>query len=69
MAARQVKLEFVKTYATEANAIKAAEKAYGDYQADLRYIVIPTKDGRFGIAFLGEVALQHMVHFRFNVLM
>lgn len=71
MAAQQVKIEFVKTYATEANAVKAAEKAYGQHEAHLRYIVIPVetdKGLRYGVAFLGEVALRNMVHFHFNVL-
>lgn len=67
MAARQLKVEFVKTYATEANAVKAAENAYGKHEADLRYIVIPV-GSRFGVAFLGMIAVQNGVHWNFNVL-
>ena len=70
MAAKQVKIEFVRTYATEINAVKAAEAFCSLREATLRYIVIPVetdKGLRYGVAFLGEVALQHMVHFKFNV--
>lgn len=76
MAAHLIKVEFVKTYATEANAIKAAEEKFGKHEAHLRYIVVPVIKEfngkqmiRYGVAFLGEVALQNMVHFSgFNVL-
>jgi len=68
MSVRQVKIEFIKTYATEDNAVKAATKAFGNHEAFLRFIVIPTADGRFGVVFLGESALQNMAHFKFNVL-
>lgn len=75
MAAHHIKVEFVKTYATEQNAINAAEKAFGKHEAHLRYIVVPVLHNddkqsiRYGVAFLGEVALQNMVQFSgFNVL-
>lgn len=76
MAAHHIKVEFVKTYATEQNAINAAEKAFGRHEAHLRYVVIPVvthgasgTQVRYGVAFLGEVALQNMVQFSgFNVL-
>lgn len=72
MSAQQVKVKFVRTYATEENAVKAAEKAYGQHEAHLRYIVIPVqtdKGLRYGVAFLGERALQAGVQFSgFNIL-
>lgn len=69
MSAQQVKLEFNKTYATEENAVKAAMKMYSQHEAHLRFIVVPTEDKRFGVAFIGQSALQNMVHFSgFNVI-
>jgi len=68
MGVKQVKIEFIKTYATEDNAVKAAEKAFGSHESNLRFIVVPTAEGRFGVVFLGQSALQNMVHFKFNVL-
>jgi len=64
--ARLVKLEANKTYATEANAIKAVEKKFGN--TNLRYLVIKTEDNRYFPAFLGEVAMQHGVHFHFHII-
>lgn len=69
---QQVKVEFVKTYATEANAVKAAEKLKTE-GTHLRYIVIPVIENnlpiRYGVAFLGQSALDAWVQFRgFNVL-
>ena len=61
-----VKLEAAKTYATEANAIKAFESKFAG--RDVRYIIMKTDDGRFFPVGLGEKALQAMVHFHFNVL-
>jgi hypothetical protein len=66
--AKLIKLECNKSYATEANAIKAAEKKYGDSD-DLRYFIMQTEDGRFFPVFVGQSALTNMVHFNFNVLM
>lgn len=68
MAARQFKIEFSKTYATEANAVKAVEKKFGNWENDLRYFIMPTPDGRFGVVFVGVSALQDHVHFHFNVI-
>ncbi len=62
---RHYRPEFVKTYATEANAIKAAEKKFGN--TNLRFMVLKTEDNRYGVMFIGEPALQHGVHFHFNV--
>lgn len=64
--ANLVNLETVKSYSTEANAIKAFEKLYGD--CDVRYVIMTTKEGRFFPVGLGEKALQNMVHFNFTVL-
>jgi len=52
----------VKTYATEASAIKAAEAGFG--QTYLRYLVMKTDEGRFYPLFIGESAVQAQVHFR-----
>jgi hypothetical protein len=69
MAARKVDIEFVKTYATEANAMKAAEKACEGAKDDLRYYVVRNADDRFGVLFIGEVAVQNMLHFKgFNII-
>jgi CHASE1-domain containing sensor protein len=71
MAARKLTLEFTKTYATEANAEKAALAKFTNREADLRFIIIPvqTEKGlRYGIAFIGQVAVQQMVHVHFNVI-
>lgn len=66
--ARMFKLEANKTYATEANAIKAVEKKYPEAGDDgLTYFLQRTEDGRFFPVFVGERALQRMVHFHFNV--
>lgn len=66
--ARMFKLEANKTYATEANAIKAVEKKYPEANNDgLNYFLQRTEDGRFFPVFVGERALQRMVHFHFNV--
>lgn len=73
MSAHHINIEFVKTYASEANAHRAVEKAFGNHEAHLRYIIVPVLNTdvpvRYGVAFLGETALQNMVHFSgFNVL-
>lgn len=65
MNAKLIEIEPVKTYATEANAIKAFEKKCGN--RDVRYFIMPTKDGRFFPVAIGEKAIQEMVHFYFNV--
>lgn len=66
--ARFIKLEPNKTYATEANAIKAVEKKFPEAGNDgLRYFIQWTPEGRCFPVFVGEKALQHGVHFHFNV--
>lgn len=66
--ARFIKLEPNKTYATEANAIKAVEKKFPNVDGDdLTYFLQRTEDGRFFPVFIGERALQRMVHFHFHV--
>lgn len=70
--AHHLTLTPVKTYATEANAIKAVEKKFGPNEelfgaAELHYIIMPHTDGRFFPVFIGERALQAMAHFHFNV--
>ncbi len=64
--AKLIKFETTKTYATEANAIKAVEKIYAG-ENNLRYFIMPTVDGRFYPIFVGQEALQRMVHFNFHV--
>ncbi len=63
----------VKTYATQANAVKAVEKYFGPNEemfgaADLHYITIQGKDGRWFPVFFGERALRAGAHHRFNVI-
>lgn len=66
--ARQLKLELTKTYATEANAVKAVEKVFPSTDDDrLTYIVMPTPEGRFYPIFIGERATQAQVHLHFHV--
>ena len=68
--ARLVTLTPNRTYATEANAIKAVEKKFPEAGNDgLWYFLQRTEEGRFFPVFVGERALQAMVHFHFNVVM
>lgn len=71
--ARLIEFESAKTYATRANAIKAVEAKCGpslttgrDPQG-LDYFIYTTPAGRYLPVFVGERALQHGVHFHFNV--
>lgn len=58
----------VRTYATKANAIKAVEKKlHADTVRDVTWFIHTTDDGRFFPVFVGERALQRMVHFHFHV--
>ena len=69
--AKQIELTPVKTYKTRENAIKAVEKfdVADEFQGkQIRYIVMTHTDGRFFPVFLGEVAVQAGLHFKFNVL-
>jgi hypothetical protein len=57
-----------KTYATEANAQRAVEKRFPESDDDgLRYIIMPTPDGRFYPVFIGTSAVHAGVHFHFHV--
>ena len=57
-----------RTYATEANAIKAVEKRFPESDNDgLRYILQRTPDGRFYPVFVGNSAIHAGVHFHFHV--
>lgn len=57
-----------KTYATEANAIKAVEKRFPESANDgLRYIIHRSPDGRFYPVFIGNSAIHAGVHFHFHV--
>jgi hypothetical protein len=72
--AKYLKLEANKTYATEANAIKAVEKHISVYQGEgrdtdgLDFIMMQTPEGRWFPVFIGQRALDAGMHFRFNVL-
>jgi len=55
MAVRQIVLNTIKTYATEANAIKAVESKLDKVTQDLRYIIVCNANGRFYPVFLGEM--------------
>lgn len=66
--AKLVILEANKTYATAANAVKAVEKVFPRGDDDgLRYILQRTDDGRYLPVFIGTKAVEHGVHFHFNV--
>lgn len=65
---QKVEFKLTKTYATEVNAVKAAEEKFGII-TDLRYFIMRTADNRFFPVFLGEAALQAGVHFHFHVVM
>lgn len=66
--AQLIDLTPTKTYATRENAIKAAQKRYGDdrYQ-DLTFFIATHTDGRFFPVFMGERAVRAGVHFHFNI--
>lgn len=66
---RFIDLTASKTYASKANAIKAVEKKFGDRDdmKHLRYFIYTDDNGRFFPIFLGEAAIQAMVHFHFSV--
>jgi hypothetical protein len=59
----------VKTYASYANAEKAAVNAIPEdnihYQ---RFFITCNKEGRFFPVFIGEKACQEGLHFHFNVI-
>lgn len=58
-----MKLTPPKTYASEANVIKAV----ANENPDLRYLILQTHEGRFYPVFIGIQALNAMVHFRWCV--
>lgn len=62
--ARLTKIIAAKTYATEANAIKAVEKH--DISPELRYFIMRNDEGRFFPVFIGMKAIEAGMHFRFN---
>ena len=66
--ARLLKFEANKTYATEANAVKAVEQKYSfNEDQSLRYFIMQTDDGRFFPIFVGDKAIERGVHFDFHV--
>ena len=72
MKAHLMQLEANKTYATKANAIKAVQKVCGPNHdhfgsADVRYVVLQNEEGRWFPLFIGESAIQHMLHRHFNI--
>jgi len=54
-----------KTYASAVSAEKAARAKFDS--ADLRYLIACAPDGRFFPVFIGQAAVQAMVHFHFSV--
>lgn len=65
---RMMNLQWNRSYATEANAVKAVEKKFpADRNDGLTYFLQRTPDNRFFPVFVGERALQAGVHFHFNV--
>lgn len=70
MRTHKMEITPVKTYASETNAIKAVEKAIPNSNSKdaLRYFIMATPEGRYFPVFVGEIAIQHGVHFKFNVI-
>lgn len=64
--ARLITIEPSKTYATEANAIRAVEKKAA-VLGDARYFIHRTPEGRFFPVFIGVEALNVGAHWVFNV--
>jgi hypothetical protein len=60
------KIENKKSYATEANAVKAVTAIFGAYP-EVRYFVQKTEDNRYIPVCIGVKALQLGAHFHFNV--
>ena len=56
----------VKTYATRANAIKAAQDKFGTFD-DLRFFTTQVEGGRWIPVFFGQSALQRGVFHHFHV--
>jgi hypothetical protein len=65
--AKLIKIEANRTYASEANAVKAFEKVYGECDS-LRYFIMKTEEGRYFPIAIGQAAAQEGVHFNFNVI-
>lgn len=71
--AKFIDIEFVKTYATKANAEKAVCKVLGsDHRErnELTYTILPVetdKGIRYGVLFIGASAATHGIHFHFNL--
>lgn len=67
-------IQFTKTYASEATALIAVKKYLNTKNlenANLVYTIMPTfeKDRiRYGVAFLGQSAIDHHIHFDWNVI-
>lgn len=61
---REFEITTTKTYKTVDGARKAVEKAGFE---DLRHFMMLTAEGRFFPVFVGEVAVQRGVHYRFNI--
>ena len=66
--AKLITLTPSRTYATPENAQRAVEKRFPESDDDgLRYIIMPTPDGRFYPVFIGTSAVLARVHFHFHV--
>ena len=66
--ANLIQITPVRTYANRENAQKAVEKKIpADRLTELRYFIHQHIDGRFFPVFIGQQALQHGIHFHFNV--
>lgn len=65
--ATRIKLEPTKSYANEANAVKAVEKM--KISDEFRYIIYHDEEsGRCWPVFIGEKCVQAGLHFRFHVM-
>jgi hypothetical protein len=71
MKAHRITITPVKTYKTAKNAIAAVEKLFANAVAEkdvLRYTIMQRTDGRHFPVFIGTKAIDHGVHFHFNVI-
>lgn len=60
----EFEIKVTKSYATKKNAQKAVEKT-GDQK--FRHFYMTTEEGRFFPVFVGQVAIDAGVHFRWHV--
>lgn len=66
--AKQIVIQPTRTYASEANVLRALDRAGLTRHADLRFFIMRHDDGRYFPVFVGQSAVDRGVHFHFNVI-